>query len=79
MARIQISQIERIADLFDDRIPRTSKMVSKELAIKNGSTSKHISTLRQMGILEVIGKYTCPLSNFTTDYYTCVLWKKRKG
>jgi hypothetical protein len=72
------SQIERIADLFDDRQPKTSKMVSELLNIKNGSTSRHITTLRIAGIIEYVGNSICPISGYkSSPHYRCVMWQKK--
>jgi|GEM_PF-5970682 len=72
-------QLQKIANLFDDRQVRTSKMVSKVLGIKNGSTSRHITTLRISGIIELVGNNKCPISNYTAPFYKCVLWQKKGG
>jgi Mn-dependent DtxR family transcriptional regulator len=73
------SQLQKIANLFDDSQVRTSKMASNELGIKNSSTSRHITTLRQSNIIEFVGNNICPISNSTAPFYKCVLWQKKGG
>jgi Mn-dependent DtxR family transcriptional regulator len=76
---METSQLQKIANLFDDRQVRTSKMVSNELGIKNSSTSRYITTLRLMGLIELVGNDICPISNYTAAFYKCVLWQKKGG
>jgi len=76
---METSQLQKIANLFDDRQVKTSKMVSNVLDIKNGSTSRHITTLRLSGIIELVGNDKCPISNYTAPFYKCVLWQKKRG
>ena len=74
------SQIWRIAELFDDLNPRTSKMVAKELQLSNKSVSVHLFTLaKKWGCIQVLGKALCPITGATAQYYQAILWIKKKG
>ena len=73
------SQLQKIANLFDDERIRTSNVVSIELGIKNSSTSRYITTLRKSGIIEIVGNNICPISKHTAPFYKCVMWYKKEG
>jgi len=74
------SQIWQIAGLFDDRKPRTSNMVAKELQLKNSSASVHLCTLvHKWKLYEVVKKDTCPITGKKVAYYNTIIWTKKKG
>lgn len=72
------SQIWLIADLFADCQPRTSKMVAKELQLKNSSVSKHLCTLvNSWGLYTVEKIDTCPITGKKAAYYNTIIWTKK--
>jgi Mn-dependent DtxR family transcriptional regulator len=73
-------QIELVADLFDDLKPRTSNMAAKELNLKNKSVSRWLGDLVAYDILQVVGKGTCEVTGKQANYYSAIVWiKKKKG
>jgi Mn-dependent DtxR family transcriptional regulator len=74
------TQIELVADLFEDLKPRTSNMAAKELNLKNKSVSRWLCDLVAYDILQVVGKGTCEITGKQANYYRVIVWiKKTKG
>jgi len=72
------SQIWQIANLFSDCHPRTCKMVSKELGLKNNSASKHLSTLvYKWRLYEVVKIDNCPITGKKAAFYNTIIWSKK--
>lgn len=80
MEKAKITQIWQVLELFDDRQPRTSNMVAKELQLKNSSVSVHLGTLvHRWGGLEELGVGICPITRKKATYYAAIVWRKKKG
>lgn len=71
------TQIELVADLFDDLKPRTSKMASKELNLKNKSVSRWLGDLVAYEVLQITGKGTCEVTGKQANYYSAIVWTKK--
>ena len=73
------TQIELVADLFDDLKPRTSKMAAKELSLTNKSVSRWVGDLVAYDILQIVGKGTCKITGKKANYYRAIVWIKKGG
>lgn len=75
---MRTTQIEQIANLFDDLQPRTSNMVAKELQLKNGSVSKHLCTLvHKWRLCRVEKNDICLVTGKKAAYYNAIIWTKK--
>lgn len=71
------TQIELVADLFDDLKQRSSNMAAKELNLSNKSISRWICDLVDYEILQIVGKRKCEITGRNVNYYSAIVWTKK--
>ena len=71
------TQIELVANLFDDLKPRTYQMAAKELNVKSKSVSRWLNNLVAYEILQIVRKGTCEVTGRQANYYSAIVWTKK--
>lgn len=71
------TQIELVADLFDDLKPRTYQMAAKDLNVKSKSVSRWLNDLVAYDVLQIVGKGICEVTGREANYYNAIVWTKK--
>ncbi len=71
------TQIELVADLFNDLKPRTYQMAAKDLNLKSKSVSRWLNDLVGYDILQIVGKGICEVTGREANYYSAIVWTKK--